>query len=394
MSSHQVKYDRKPLPASFSKWAFILVGLGAVLVAASFFADHTRASFNSVVSFMFVLSIGIGAMFMIALEYVVGAVWSVPFRRIAELLTPVLFIAPIFALPIFFDLHSLYHWTHTEAVQADEILKNKAPYLNETFFLIRFVVMFVLIWLFKIVIVGKSYKMNGGDGTALIKSATKFSAGFMPLFAFTVTIMAIDFLMSLEPHWFSTIFGIYYFAGTFIASLAFIAVISIILNEKKVLVDGIGKDHYYNFGALLFAFTNFWAYIAFSQFMLIWYANIPEETFWFMIRMENGWDIASIVLILIHFVIPYALLVSQPSKSNPKRLKLMAIWLMIAHYYNLYWLVMPTFSKDAFVLSWNELGFPILSFGAILLVFTLSAKNKDLVPVGDPRLQRGVDFYL
>jgi hypothetical protein len=144
---------------------------------------------------------------------------------------------------------------------------------------------------------------------------------------------------------------------------------------------------------LIFAFTNFWAYIAFSQFLLIWYANIPEETVWFMARWQGNWKYISIGLIFIRFVIPYSALLAQPAKMNPKRLKFMSLWILFSHIFDLYWLVMPNLSTGI-LFSWNELGFPILVVGLIILVFYAKAKKNNLVAIGDPKLQRGLDFHL
>ena len=148
------------------------------------------------------------------------------------------------------------------------------------------------------------------------------------------------------------------------------------MNEKGLLIKGITKDHYYSLGAYLFAFINFWAYIAFSQYMLIWYANLPEETFWFLNRWEGNWMYVSLGLILVHFLIPYFGLLSQPSKMDPKRLKLMAIWILFAHFYDLYWLIMPTFSKEGIAFGWIEISFPILAVGLVITIFSIKAKKE------------------
>jgi hypothetical protein len=166
------------------------------------------------------------------------------------------------------------------------------------------------------------------------------------------------------------------------------------LNERGYLISGLKSDHYYSLGALLFAFINFWAYIAFSQFLLIWYGNLPEETVWFLARWHGNWKIFSIGLLIIHFVIPYFGLLSQPSKMNPKTLLIMASWILFAHYIDLYWLVMPNFYKDGIIFGWIELGFPVLIAGIIILTFYYKARKINLVAIGDPKLKRGIDFRL
>ncbi len=393
-AENHIEYSRKDLPGNFSRIGLILAGVGLLVVIIGYFINPVRSSFNNVMLLMFLTSIGVGSLFLVALEYIAGAVWSTPFRRVSEFLAAILLILPIVAVPLFFNLHDLFHWTHTEAVETDHLLEGKAPYLNVSFFTIRSII-FAAIWiLFFFLITRNSLKQDSSGDQALTKRNITLSAIFMPLFAITITFASIDWLMSLEPHWFSTIFGIYYFSGTVLAALAAATMFIIILNEKGYFVKGLTKDHYYSLGALMFAFTNFWAYIAFSQFLLIYYANLPEETFWYLARWEGTWLIYSVGLIFIKFIIPYFGLLSQPSKMNPKRLLYMSVWILFAHIYDLYWLIMPTMSKDGVSFSWYEAGYPLLAFGLIILIFNWKAKKNNLVPIGDPKLKRGINFRL
>ncbi|NOX66989.1 MAG: quinol:cytochrome C oxidoreductase [Chlorobi bacterium] len=357
-------------------------------------SDPVRSAFNNVILLEFLTSVGLGALFFVALEHLVGAVWSTPFRRIFEILSAVLLILPLVALPIFFHVHDIFHWTHTDVVAVDEILQQKSPYLNMTFFTIRIIVYFAIWIIFYWLLIRNSKKQDKTKDQKITRINARISAVFMPIFAFTITFSSIDWLMSLEPHWFSTIFGVYYFSGTVVVSLAVGTLLVIWLNEKGLLVKGIKKDHYYSLGALLFAFINFWAYIAFSQYLLIWYANLPEETFWFIQKWEGSWMIFSIIFLIVHFGVPYFGLLSQPSKMDPKRLKFMSAWLIFAHIMDLYWIVMPTFSPDSFVFGWIEIGFIILGIGIVMVVFYFKARNTNLVAIGDPKLQRGIDFRL
>lgn len=396
MSSEEIKinYVKQDLPSGFTRLGFILLLVGVVLVVFSFITDFNRTTQNSVIIFTFLTSISIGSLFLVALEYIVGAVWSVPFRRISEIISIIIFIIPLFALPSILNFHSVFHWSHQEAVQTDKLLQVKAPYLNETFFIVRNVAIILIWWIFYKLLVGNSVKQDSTFEQTLTKKNIRISAVFMPIFGISLTIIAIDWLMSLEPHWFSTIFGVYYFSGTILAALACMTLMALYLNEKGLLISGLTKDHYYSMGALMFAFINFWAYIAFSQFMLIWYANLPEETFWFITRWQGEWSYLSYGLIFMHFVIPYAILLPQPAKMDPFRLKLASIVILFAHFYDLYWLSMPTFSKDVVLFSWYEIAFPVLAVGLFLVIFSLRAKKVNLVPIGDPKMKRALEFKL
>ncbi|HAB52469.1 MAG: quinol:cytochrome C oxidoreductase [Ignavibacteria bacterium RIFOXYB2_FULL_35_12] len=339
---------------------------------------------------MFILSIGIGSLLLIALEYVGGADWSVPIRRVVEFLSSTIIFLPILVLPLVFSIHDIFHWAHTDVVAKDEILKAKSSYLNEAFFIIRVFAVLAVWGLFYYLLIRNSNAQDITKDQLLTKKNIILSAIFIPVFAITITITAVDWLMSLEPHWFSTIFGVYFFSGSVIASLAAITLFVVFLKEKGFMHPKLIDDHLFSLGALQFAFVNFWAYIAFSQYMLIWYANLPEENFWFLQRWENGWQYLSILLIIAHFIVPYAALLSQPAKMDPKRLKFISVWILFAHFIDLYWLVMP--NVNGYYFSLIDIVVPLIAVGLIILVFNYRAKKSNLVPIGDPKLQKGLDF--
>lgn len=396
MQQTENKYIRKDLPGTLFKLGLGLLAIGIIFGVIGFFVDHSRAVFNYLLSYTFLISIGVGALFLIALEYVVDAVWSVPFRRIVEFFAAIVPFLAILVIPLLLNVHELFHWSHPEALSEDKILQGKAPYLNIPFFIIR-VFGFILIWsLFYYLFTRNSKKQDTSGDQSLTKRNIKLSAIFIPVFAITITFSAIDWLMSIEPHWFSTIFGVYFFSGTVIASIAAVTLAAVLLKEKGYLHPGMTNDHLYSLGGLLFAFVNFWAYIAFSQFLLIWYADLPEESFWFIQKWNGSWAIFSIALIVIHFLVPYIALVSQPSKMNPKNLKFVAVWLLFAHLFDLFWLVMPQMPAmaDGYIFSWIDLVFPVAITGIVILIFNLKAKKENLIPIGDPKLKRGLDFHL
>ena len=396
MSQTDFHYQKKELPASLSRLGIILFIVGTVLSLIAFFIDQERAIFNYLVTYMMIVSIGLGSLFLIGLEYIAGADWSTPIRRIPEFFAMLLPVLLILVIPLLVFSHDLFHWAHKEAVADDKILQGKAPYLNVTFFVVR-TFAFIGLWsLFYWMMTRNSRKQDETKDQTLTKKNIRLGAIFIPVFALSITFTAIDFMMSLEPHWFSTIYGVYYFAGTVVAALAAITIAVIKLKEKGYFSPWMTDEHLFSLGALMFAFINFWAYIAFSQFMLIWYADLPEETFWYLIRWEGGWVFISILLLIAHFFVPYFALLTQPSKMNPKRLKFIAIWLLLAHLLDIFWLVMPNMGsmKNGYVFSWIDLVFPIAGTGLVILVFAFAAKKANLIPIGDPKLKRGIDFHL
>jgi hypothetical protein len=383
---------KKPLSSKVMSLGWILFSVGIVLYMIGYMFEPRHAAFNHLINFLFLTSIAVGALFLVALEYISGAVWSVPMRRVNEFLAGLLPFTFFLVIPLFFHLSDVFHWVHSDTAVPDEFLKAKEPYLNSTFFVIRFVVTFALWILFYVLFTRNSLKQDVSHDDKYTRRNIQLSAIFLPIFAITITFYAIDWAMSLEPHWYSTIIGIYYFSGTVIAALAAATYIIIRFHETGRL-PGLRRDHFYSLGSLMFVFVNFWAYIAFSQFMLIWYANIPEETFWFMNHWQNGWQVISILLILVQFVVPYTVLLPQEAKMDPKRLKFIALWLLAAHWLDLYWFIMPSYDGGV-TLGWMELSFPMLVIGLIIIIVARKTVKHNLMPIGDPKLERGMKFHL
>lgn len=383
---------KKELPSKATSLGWALVVAGLALGAAAYAADPRHAAFSNVVGFLFLTSIAVGSVFLIALEYIAGAVWSVPMRRVNEFLAAMVPLAALLALPMLFRLHDLFAWMHPEAVASDSLLAAKKPYLNENFFIVRYAAIFAIWTLFAWLFARNSLRQDITKDQSRTTVNIRLAGAFLPVFAVTLTLTAVDWGMSIEPRWYSTIFGVYYFSGTVLSAVAAATYIIVRLSESGRL-PGLTRDHFYSLGALLFAFINFWAYIAFSQFMLIWYANLPEETFWFMKHWQNGWQYVSVLLIVVHFAVPYFLLLPQEAKMDPRRLKFMAIWILFAHLLDLYWLVMPTYGEGV-PLSWIELAFPVLITGAAIIVLSYKMKRHNMMPLGDPKLARGLEFRL
>jgi hypothetical protein len=382
---------KKPLPDKVMYLGLTLSFFGVVLYALGYWVDVREAAFNNIVNFLFLTSLGVGSLFLITLEYIAGAVWSVPMRRIIEFLAVLTVLAVVIALPLFFHLKEIFSWVHSETIKG-VVPESMSSYLNVRFLIIRFAIIFGLWILFYYLLTKNSLKQDIVGDQKYTRWNVRLSGLFMPVFALGISLIAIDWAMSLEPRWSSTIFGIYYFAGTVIAALAAATYIIVQLYEHGYLPH-LKRDHFYSLGALMFAFVNFWAYIAFSQFMLVWYSNLPEETFWFMMRWKNGWQIVSVLLILVQFWIPYFALLAQDAKMNLKRLKFMSLWLLVAHFVDMYWLVMPTYDQKV-TLSWMVFGFPVLTIGLVIIVLARKMKMQNLVPIGDPKLKRGLEFHL
>ncbi len=384
----------KGVPSSYSSLGWSLLVIGVVLMVVSYAINVKNASFSLIMTLTYVATIGTGALFWVGTEYVSSAIWSTALRRPFEFMAGVIPFLFILALPLLFNLHTIFSWTHKSLFATDPTMLIRAPYLNIPFFIVRTILVIAIWWLFYYLIIRNSRLQDTTRDQRLTKRNVKLSAGFMPVFAITLTLFTIDWLMSLAPDWTSTVFAVYIFAGAAIGAMAFGTLLIVTLNEKGKFPVKLTRDHYYNLGAFLFAFINFWAYIAFSQFMLQWYGNLRDETSWYIPRMHGSWAVVSIILVLGEFLIPFFMLVSRGAKMNPRRLVFVSVWLLVAHAIDIYWMTMPEYNSHSVVFGLGEVAFLVLSAGIVLSVFAWKAKGNNMVPIGDPKLERGLEFHL
>lgn len=259
MSQNDISYVKKDLPLSVQKTGFLLLGIGVVFGLLNFVVDFQHAILTYLMTYIFLVSISVGSLFLVALEYVAGAEWSTPIRRILEFFASLVPWLLILVIPLLLNMKSIFIWAHPEITALDKVLMAKTPYLNATFFTIRSVASILLWSLFYFLLTRNSRKQDTTKDQKLTKKNIIISAIFIPVFAITITVTAVDWMMSLEPHWFSTIFGVYFFAGSILAGLSVGTITMILLREKGLLHPATVDDHYFSFGALLFAFINFWA---------------------------------------------------------------------------------------------------------------------------------------
>jgi hypothetical protein len=370
---------------SFGKRA-LLVGLfGLALSAIGWIVDPHRFFHAYLVAICFWVAIALGALFFTMLHHLVGARWSVVIRRLSESVMMTLPYLAVLFIPLLFGFHSLYHWSHPEAVAADELLMKKAGYLNTPFFVVRTLFCFTIWSLLARYLYNLSIKQDKGFNQTDVDKMKRVSAIGMIVFALTVTVAAWDWLMSLDSHWYSTIFGVNYFSAGLVTAISLFAIIAIILRKNGILSQTITVEHYHDLGKLMFAFTIFWTYVNFSQYFLIWYGNIPEETVWYLNRWEGSWKIASLVLLFGHFVIPFIVLMFRNSKRNLPILASVGILIVLMHYVEMYWLVYPTFSKQGVSANWLE-PVPLIGIGGVFFwAFWMRFSKQPLVPINDPK---------
>jgi hypothetical protein len=363
-----------------------VLALGAVLGVAAMATDPTRFAFSYLTGFAWVATIGLGALFFVIIQHLTKAGWSVIPRRAMEWVSGILPITFILFLPIVAFAHTLYHHWMSEEAQHDHMIHAKAAYLNTTFFYIR-AVLFLVIW----AALASFYWSNSrkqdesGDPKLTIKMQNMAPPAIL-LFALSLTFAGFDWLMSLDPHWYSTIFGVYVFSGSAVSSLAALALLALSLEKRGRLAGIITVEHRHDIGKLLFGFIVFWAYIAFSQFILIWYANIPEETIFYKHRWEGTWSIVSLLLLSGHFIVPFIALIGRGAKRNPQMLGAVAVLMLAMHYVDMYWLVMPNLDHHGVHVTWIDLAGLLGPAGAGALMLAFRARTSPLYPFRDPRL--------
>ena len=394
-----MKFDKETFrledAGGLKKFALIFGLVGLIGCVVGFMTQREYFYQSYLTAYVFWITIGLGALFFILVHHLVDATWSVVLRRLAESIMITLPMMVIFFIPIAFGLHDLYHWSHSDAVAHDKLLQGKAPYLNQTFFLIRTGVYFLIWFLLARGLYKASLKQDDQHNDDIILKLRRISGPGMLLFALTLTFAAFDWLMSLDPHWYSTIFGVYIFAGSFLSILSFMTLVVAFMRHFGVLREEITIEHFHDLGKLIFAFTIFWSYIAFSQYFLIWYANIPEETIWFLHRWEGNWKYVSLVIVFGHFVIPFLLLLSREPKRSVPAMTVMSIWMLVIHWVDLYWIIWPNFQHE-FHLEFFDILMCAAAFVGIGGIFVFSFWSKfsshPIVPLNDPKLQKSIEF--
>ncbi len=377
------------------KLGTIMLAIGVLGVAGSiagYFVDSKQFLHSYLTAFTYWVSLGLGGLFFTMLHHLVNAQWSIVLRRLVENIMYTLPIMFIFFIPIAIGLGGLYKWTDAAVVAGDHLLSQKSAFLNTGFFLARTVVYFAIWTFLAFKLYALSLRQDQGHSPELTASFRKVSAPGIILFALTTTFASWDWLMSLDAHWYSTIFGAYYFAGSTMGVMAFTLMIVVWMGRKGVLNKEITAEHYHDLAKLTFAFIVFWAYMGFSQYFLIWYANIPEETIWYQHRWVGSWQAVSLVIVFGHFCLPFLFLITRAAKRSGPWLIFVSFWMLIMHYVDLYWLVFPNFSHHGAHFSWMDLATMMGIGGVFVWYFWKRFTSRPLLPVGDPRLDASMKF--
>ncbi len=367
----------------------VLGGAACAILGA---ANPKQFFFSWLVSFLFFLSLALGALFFVLIQYATQGGWGIVLRRIGETTFATLPVMAALFLPLLFGLQDLYSWTAPGAAEHDALLRWKAPYLNVPFFLIRAALYFG-IWSSIALLYFRGSRGQDKTGDPGVSARLRRLAGpGIIVLALTQTFASIDWIMSLTPHWYSTMFGVYFFAGSFVAFIALLSVVAAAMRGAGLLETVISAEHLQDVGKLLFAFTAFWAYIAFSQFFLMWYANLPEETIWYKARLEGSWETVSLFIMAGHFGAPFFYLMGRAVKRRGSTLAAGGVWLLAMHFVDLYWQVMPTLHPEGLRLSPLDVAAFVAVGGCFVTVASWLLRRQALVPLRDPRLAESLAF--
>jgi hypothetical protein len=366
--------------------------LGAVACAILGAANPKQFFFSWLVSFLFFLSLALGALFFVLIQYASQAGWGIVVRRIGETIFATLPVMAALFLPLLLGLRDLYPWTVPGAAEHDALLRWKAPFLNMPFFLIRAALYFG-IWSFIALLYYRGSRGQDATGDPAVSARLRRLAGpAIIVLALTQTFASIDWIMSLTPHWYSTMFGVYFFAGSFVGFIAFLSVVVVAMRGAGLLDTVISAEHLHDIGKWLFAFTAFWAYIAFSQFFLMWYGNLPEETIWYKARIEGSWLPVSLLLMAGHFAAPFFYLMGRTVKRNGVTLAVGGAWVLAMHFVDIYWQVMPTLHPEGLRPSVLDVAALVAVGGGFVAAAGWLMRRQALVPLRDPRLGESLAF--
>jgi hypothetical protein len=338
--------------------------------------------------FLFWIGVAVGCLSIMMIHHLSGGLWGLPIRRMLEAGTRTLKYAWLLFVPLGLGLRQIYVWAQPEVVATDALIRLKTPYLNAGFFVGRAAFYFA-VWIALAHFLNKwSQQLDEKAGDRkLSRKLRGISGGGLVLMGLTITFSSVDWAMSLEPKWFSTIYGVLFMIGQALSTLSLVIALLAALGREEPLSRIVSPQVFHDLGKLLFAFVMFWAYISLSQFLIIWSGNLPEEVPWYLHRLHGGWQYVALVIVFFHFVLPFLLLLSRDLKRNPRLLGIVATGVFLLRLVDLFWLVGPRVEGAGFAVHWLDVAAPLGIGGLWLWAFARQLRERPLLPWGDPELR-------
>ena len=384
----------RTIPAELGRFEKLFLAVGGAAAAASLVAavESPEGFFRSyLVAYLFWLGLSLGSLAILMLQHLSGGAWAMVIRRLLEAAARTLPLMAALFLPLVPGLKHLYVWTDLDQVARDELLQHKSSYLNVPFFLVRALVYFA-VWLALAFVLGKwSHEQDESSDPRLARRMQLVSGPGLALFVLTMTFASIDWAMSLEPHWFSTIYGALFIVGQVLGAFSFAIAMVIIVSRREPLSSVLSQEHLHDLGKLLLAFVMVWTYFAFCQFLIIWAGNLPEEIPWYLRRLTGGWQWIALALVLGQFAMPFLLLLSRNIKRDSKTLARVAILVILLRVVDLHWMIVPAFrGRTGGGIPGLDLVLLVAVGGLWLGTFLRRLKERPLLPVGDPHLEEAL----
>ena len=342
-------------------------------------------------AFVFWNGLAVGSLAVLMLQYLTGGAWGIAIRRPLEAAARTMPLCALFFVPVIFGMHHLYEWTHADLVAQDELLRKKTFYLNEPFFLVRTAIAYVVWILLAYFLTRLSARQDAAsDHRAIDRNLQKLAGGGLVLYALTVTWTSVDWVMSLEPHWYSTMYGVIFMVSQALAALALATLTVLRLSPWEPMRSFLGGRIRHDLGKMMFAFVMIWAYVNFSQYLIVWSGNIPEEIHWYLARFRGGWGAIGLAILVFHFVFPFMLLLSREANRNPRLLAGAAGLLVFMRFLDTAWLVLPAFSAGKLVIHWTDLTLPIGLGGLWVAFYVRNLSTRPLLPEHDPGFEEAL----
>lgn len=387
-------------PREIGGWqsrAFIAAGvlLGAAVIGGLLLGGEggsTQFFRSYLVGYFYAICFALGCLGLLMVQHLSGGGWGIAIRRMLEAGAKTLPFFAVLGLPIIFGMHHIYEWTHEEAVAASHILHTKAPYLNTSFWIIRYVIYFVYTIGVTMILTRMSLKQDQNGDPNISDRMTYVSGPALLFFIVLMTFASVDWFMSTEPEWFSTIYGLTFIAQQAVSVVAFMIVAAVALSHYAPMDKVIQPKHLHDLGKFLLAFTMLWAYFSFSQYIIVWAGNLPEENVWYLKRARGPWEYVAWLIILAHFFLPFMILLSRDIKRRAHAIKKIAMFMIVMRLIDAIWFLVPGFTptKDlkigTFHLSWLDVVMPIGLFALFVGLFLWNLKKERMIPIHEPHL--------
>lgn len=381
-------------PRDLKRVSTLAISVGALFFALLIFGllvDRAQFFHAYLVGFIFWIGITIGSLALLMLQHLTGGAWGLIIRRVLEAATRTLPLMLILFIPVLVGLNQIYPWTNRAAMDQVPVLKEKAAhYLNPAFFMTRAAIYFVIWGLMVLLLNWLSLQHDRTNDRRLAKRLQMISGPGLGVLILTITFASIDWVMSLDPAWSSTIYGLIFVASWSLSALAFGILVMSWLSQREPMNAVVRTSHFHDWGNLLLTLVMLWTYFAFSQYLIIWSGNLPEETIWFVARKHGGWGVIALGIVILQFVFPFLTLLSRAAKKSPQKLAQLAVLILIMRVVDVIWLIEPSFDPERFHVSWMDLVAPIAMGGLWIATFAWQLQKRSLIPINDPQLEQAL----